>query len=920
MSRYQVNDVFAGRYRLVKHLGMGGFSQVWKSEDQMAEGLVQAVKIFAPDRGLDENGILLFRKEYALTASLNHPHLLKATHFDIHKGSPYLIMPYCEYGSLYGNIVNEHIFDERALAQALLQISDGLAYLHAQGILHQDIKPDNVFIRQPSHYVLADFGISTKMRRTVVRSMMAEDAARHSAFTPAYAPPEKHTSKPTPAGDVFSLGVTLYELLTHDVPFEDVGLALNKGATVPDLPDAYSPGLNALLQQCMALETTERPTADELRDAARNYLDTGTWPTTAEASSEPSPPPGKRVTQPMPKEEVAEPAPPRPPKAKAAVSKEPPPTQRRRVMMSAFAIVIVSIALIVWVMEQIPNADPSPNSAVQNPPPDTTQTPQDSRVSDLDPREVPQIPTETQPPYRTNTIGMAFAEIRSGTFEMGDHTGNGSPNERPVHSVTLTNNFYIGRHEVTQGQYAAVMGTNPSSNTGDDNRPVELVSWYDAVRFANALSRLEGLMPCYDNEGNVTGGVGGNPYTCAGYRLPTEAEREYAARAGSTADFTYGYDVRQLGNYAWFRDNAGEKTHPVGQKQANTWGLYDVHGNVAEWVYDWYDENYYSSSPASNPYGPPSGASRMLRGGGWYGSAGVLRLAKRNSGGPPDWFDSWVGFRLARSVAGGLIGNTSATPRPPPSTQDSNTAEALGIAFATIAAGTFQIGSEKGQSDERPVHNATLANGFYMSRHEVTQAQYTALMGTNPSHFKGDDTRPVEGVSWDDAIRFANALSTAEGLTPCYDNDGKVTGGTRGYPFSCEGYRLPTEAEWEYAARAGSTTEYTFGDNANAFILDMSGWYENNAAKTTHPVGQKQPNAWGLYDMHGNVWEWIDGWYTYSNNHMSNPYGFYVNEMRLMRGGSWNNPASTLRSAERNAIPRDHRASDLGFRLVRTMR
>ncbi len=224
---------------------------------------------------------------------------------------------------------------------------------------------------------------------------------------------------------------------------------------------------------------------------------------------------------------------------------------------------------------------------------------------------------------------------------------NGDNDERPVHTVTLTRDFYMSKYETTQAQYVAVTA-NPSRFTGDNNRPVEEVSWFDAIRFANALSASEGLNPCYDNDGNVLGGAGGNPYQCEGYRLPTEAEWEYAARAGTTTDYYFGDDTGQLGDHAWHINNSGSTTHPVGQKQPNAWGLYDMHGNVWEWVYDWYGSSYYSGSPSTNPPGPQAGSTRVGHGGGWDTTAPFQRSANRFTG-TPGVRNPYLGFRLVRT-------------------------------------------------------------------------------------------------------------------------------------------------------------------------------------------------------------------------------------------------------------------------------
>ncbi|MEM7104801.1 MAG: protein kinase [Bacteroidota bacterium] len=283
--KYRKDDIFAGRYKLVKHLGTGGFAEVWKAEDVMADNSIVAIKIFAPDKGLDEDGVLVFRREYALTLPLRHNHLLTASYFDINDGSPYLIMPFCEAGSLMSKIVRHHEFSEEEIAKVMAQLTDGLTYLHENGITHQDMKPDNVMILKPGYYVLADFGISTRIRRSVARSMRADQAKSYSAFTPAYAPPEKYISKPTPAGDIFSFGVTIYECLTGDVPFEDMGAALERGATIPDLPEKYSKGLNDLLQKCMSTKPGDRPTAREVADTVNAFKKTGIWPLSGNADA-----------------------------------------------------------------------------------------------------------------------------------------------------------------------------------------------------------------------------------------------------------------------------------------------------------------------------------------------------------------------------------------------------------------------------------------------------------------------------------------------------------------------------------------------------------------------------------------------------------------------------------------------------------
>ncbi|PYS90984.1 MAG: formylglycine-generating enzyme family protein [Acidobacteria bacterium] len=226
--------------------------------------------------------------------------------------------------------------------------------------------------------------------------------------------------------------------------------------------------------------------------------------------------------------------------------------------------------------------------------------------------------------------------------------------------------------------------------------------------------------------------------------------------------------------------------------------------------------------------------------------------------------------------------------------QPSNVTNRVEIELVWISPGSFMMGSDK-YDDEKPMHRVTISEGFYMGKYEVTQAQWQAVMGNDPSHFRGDDL-PVENVSWNDTQEFINKLNA--------QSDGYT-------------YRLPTEAEWEYAARAGTTGNYA-GD------LDAMAWYEKNSGSKTHPVGSKQPNGFGLYDMHGNVWEWVQDWYheAYAGAPTDGSAWLSGGEQkyRVLRGGSWNSYAYNLRSANRGRLAPDYRFSLLGFRVVAVAR
>ena len=235
---------------------------------------------------------------------------------------------------------------------------------------------------------------------------------------------------------------------------------------------------------------------------------------------------------------------------------------------------------------------------------------------------------------------MHMIKVNGGSFFMGDTFGGGCSDERPTHQVTLSP-FWIGKYEVTQREWREVMGNNPSHFQGDD-RPVEQVSWYDAIDYCNKRSIKEGLTPCYTRNGDTV--------TCNwqanGYRLPTEAEWEYAARGGSgTRDMKYsGSD--SVDDVAWYDGNSGSTTHPVGRKRPNVLGLYDMSGNVWEWCWDCY--GLYSSHAKTAPLGASSRSGRVYRGGGWNFSTAGARIAYRNFGSPGFCYNN-IGFRVVRS-------------------------------------------------------------------------------------------------------------------------------------------------------------------------------------------------------------------------------------------------------------------------------
>ncbi|MGE0681675.1 MAG: formylglycine-generating enzyme family protein [Candidatus Binatia bacterium] len=538
-------------------------------------------------------------------------------------------------------------------------------------------------------------------------------------------------------------------------------------------------------------------------------------------------------------------------------------------------------------------------------------------------------------PWATFCVGEVEQRLRwipPGRFLMGspaDEEGR-YDDEGSRHEVQLTRGFWLFDTPCTQALWQAVMDANPSEFKGA-NRPVEQVSWEDCQEFIAKLNeRFPGLA----------------------LRLPSEAEWEYACRAG-TSTARYAEDVDAI---AWYDKNSKGETHPVKQKQPNPWGLYDMLGNVAEWCHD--GQRKYTKASQVDPLGPTDpGASRVIRGGHWVWVARDVRSAFRSALLPGDRYDD-LGFRCASSSEHQPVQERptwraaqrkaepaqTATRRPrllDLDQQSSITIELPNDASFTVNTDrdrlrfgrltlpkwaseigrdqyglwvTFEVAGVRQQmrwisperfwmgspddeagrsSNEGPRHEVQLTHGFWLFDTPCTQELWQAVMKKNPSRFKGKEwkERPVEQVSWEDCQKFISTLNAQlPGLA----------------------LALPTEAEWEYACRAGTETARYAKD------LDVIAWYVENSDNETHPVKQKQPNAWGLYDMLGNVAEWChDGSRDYAEGVVVDPLGpTTAGAHRVIRGGVWVWVAQVVRSAFRVARPPGVRSVLLGFRCA----
>ncbi len=564
---------------------------------------------------------------------------------------------------------------------------------------------------------------------------------------------------------------------------------------------------------------------------------------------------------------------------------------------------------------------------------------------------IPNLPEGARP--------LRLVQIPAGSFEMGSSETERSrdSDEGPVHTVDFAEDFFLGETEITQAQWEAVMGSlqQQSEIFGiGHNYPVYDVTYDQITGMDGFLDKLNALGQGY-------------------FRLPSESEWEYACRAGTQTRFYFGdsldcSDERSIpsgddddddddlgsdncaagdlpgdrSDYMWYDWNNPRNGFPRGSKEVATLGpnafdLFDMHGNVREWCLDRYQSSYEGAPTDGSAVPALFGYPIVQRGGDWDSTARHARSANR--------FDEnrssghhLSGFRIASAA------NPLSTPTPSPSPTPFSTPTpnpsldmvtidlpdlvdgARPLRLVRIPAGPFLMGTSEDQryasDNEFPRHEVTLANDFYMSETEITQAQWEAVMGSLPASYQflddfglGDDY-PIYYVSWDDIRETGGFL----------DNLNSLGLGT---------FRLPSESEWEYACRGSSANPnryglFAFGDdtglnmetcNGSPFLNSFMRWC-GNGEMVTEPVGQKVPNDFGLYNMHGNVMEWCEDSEHGSYNGApidGSSWSVGGGDRRIVRGGHFDIEPRDCRSASRSSMFRDSPSQAVGLRLVMTV-
>jgi len=615
-----------GRYHILEQLGEGGMATVYKAFDTRLEREV-AIKVIRTElfgKAVIERILKRFEREAKSLARLSHPNILKVHDYGEYEGSPYLVLEYLSGGTLKQRLGQPMPWQE-ALA-LILPVADALAYAHEHKIIHRDIKPSNILLTEKGQPLLTDFGIAKILDLEDGQTLTGTGVG---IGTPEYMAPEQGMGKEVDArADIYSLGIVLYELVTGRKPYTaDTPMAVVFKHMTDPLPrpteftSGLPDGVEKLILKALAKQPEDRyPEMESLAVAMRALLQTSPTPAQVSQPAAPEPAPRAAIDQPTLNDAPTSDETPLPPRSRIQrltnPTKHPAPASRHWWQNGwLWAGMVGLLALISFgIFSNLPRLPATPiadNSSVLRP----NNTPSLGIGSTL----------------TREKDGMVMVYVPAGPFEMGSNDSEGD--EKPVHTVTL-DAFWMDEHEVTNAMFALCVRTGTCDpprdleyyrDTAYADHPVVHISWFQAKAYCE----------------------------WAGGRLPTEAEWEKAARGGLKGKrYPWGDEAPVCtpgaSNGVQYSSCSPRSTIDVKNFQPNGYGLYDMAGNVWEWVADWYDSSYYSNSPSSNPMGPSNGQYRVLRGGSWGRYDDGIRSAFRIGLYPVDTLN-YVGFRCLRS-------------------------------------------------------------------------------------------------------------------------------------------------------------------------------------------------------------------------------------------------------------------------------
>jgi formylglycine-generating enzyme required for sulfatase activity/tRNA A-37 threonylcarbamoyl transferase component Bud32 len=619
LTSYQANqllqgrgqDLVLGQYVLLERLGEGGMGQVFKARHRTL-GRIVALKLIRKERIANPDAVKRFHREVRAAAALSHPNIVTAYDADQVGDTHFFAMEYVEGIDLAKLVKNKGPLPIPQACEYIREAALGLQHAFEKGLVHRDIKPANLLVAVSSGrsvVKLLDLGLA-RLHHADGEDDSSGMLTREGAVmgTPDYIAPEQAMNSHTIdiRADLYSLGCTFYYLLTGRPPFPGGSMGeklvkhqLTEPDPVEQLRPDVPPQVAAIVRKLLAKKPEDRyQTPAELAAALASEGLLSPGPTGGQTATNIVPPPGGEFATLGPGDT-----------AEVSRRRSRPADRRRRMLFIGGGV-----GLLVGVVLVLAIARPRP----AKPPASSSPEPVAGRV--------------------VNSIGMQLVELPAGTFPMGlpATASEAEPDEIPQRSVTISRPFWMSVHEVTQGQFQKVMGQNPSALTaargGTPNHPVENVTWQEAKDFCDRLSARDAEKQAGRR-----------------YRLPTEAEWEYACRADSKTIYSFGNDAAQLGPHAVFVLNADSKPAPVGKLLPNAWGLYDMHGNVGEWCADWYDRSYYRSRVDRDPRGPAGGDYRVWRGGAWNTSGRECRSTYRHRDLPGERKPG-VGFRVVMEL------------------------------------------------------------------------------------------------------------------------------------------------------------------------------------------------------------------------------------------------------------------------------
>ena len=617
-----------GKYKIVKILGQGGFGITYLAIQTGLNRQVAIKEFFMKEcceRNADTHHVTMgtegnrdtvkrfqdkFLKEARHIAKLNHPHIVRIIDVFDENNTSYYVMEYAPNGSLADKVKAQGALSEPVATRYILQVADALDFIHQKNMNHLDVKPGNIVLNEADDTILIDFGLSKQYDTTTGDQTSTTPLGISEGFAPMEQYKKGGVGTFTPETDIYALGATFFFLLTGTPP--PSASDVNEDGVPIDKLRAKGVSENAISIICQSMEGRKKDRMKQVRTfikglkekAYANPQSSGDSTNTNGAHTDTSNDSNAFDETIVVNEDIQ--------------INERQRNKRKKTLWKVLVVAALLILIFTLLYAFIFGNNTHNNHTTDYE--DTDSVVSDSVVSD----EYMGSVSAANEVFKVKDIEFRMIKVEGGTFTMGATSEMENPydDEKPTHQVTLSS-YYIGETEVTQALWKAVMGSNPSHFKGDD-LPVEKVSWNDCQTFINKLNALTGKR----------------------FRLPTEAEWEFAARGGNQSRHTPFSGSSRIDDVAWYDGNSGDETHPVKTKQPNELGIYDMTGNVFELCQDWYDS--YSSYAQTNPTGAGSGSSRVYRGGCWGDSPGLCHSSGRGNCTPED-ASNGLGLRLVLS-------------------------------------------------------------------------------------------------------------------------------------------------------------------------------------------------------------------------------------------------------------------------------